>query len=72
MTFVYPFIVFLIIGNSSITQYFVNAGEAFPKAFSNITGMTIMDIVILGSGLIGTIVSGLVIRALRKSGYQMF
>ena len=31
-----------------------------------------VDIVILASGLVGAIISGFVIKILRKQGYQMF
>jgi len=72
MSFLYPFVVIMIIDNISTWDYFTNTGEAFSNLVTEITSLTIADIIILGSGLIGAIVSGIVIRLLRKSGYRMF
>lgn len=72
MSFIYPFIVIMIIDNISTWSYFTNTGEAFANLYAEVTSLAVMDIVILGSGLIGTIVSGWVIKFLRKNGYQMF
>lgn len=72
MSFVYPVVVLLIVDNISTTEYFINPSEAFPTAFANIIKITPVDAIILTSGFIGTIVSAIVIKYLRKSGYQMF
>lgn len=72
MSFVYIIIVFFIVNNISITEYFTNPGNAFQAMFTNLMKITAVDIVIFIAGLLGTIVSGIVIKMLRKSGYQMF
>ncbi len=72
MAFIYPFIVIMIVDNISTVEYFTNPGSAFSAAFRRLAEITIADISILGAGFLGTIVSGFVIRFLRKSGYRMF
>lgn len=72
MSFIYPIIILLIVDDISTAEYFIHPGEAFATAFSNLIKVTPVDIIILSSGFAGTIVSGFVIRILRKSGYQMF
>lgn len=72
MSFVYPAIVLLIIDDFPMIKYFSEANEAFPAVFEQIVNLKIVDILILASGFAGTIVAGIVIRLLRKSGYQMF
>ncbi|TFJ92784.1 YuiB family protein [Lentibacillus salicampi] len=72
MAWIYPIIVLMIVDNISTTAYFTAPGESFATAFSRLTKITIADISILGAGFAGTIVSGFVIKFLRKNGYQMF
>lgn len=72
MSWFYPLIVIMIIDNQSTWSYFTNPGEAINHAITRLVNITLVDIVILASGLVGTIVSGFVIKYLRKSGYQMF
>lgn len=72
MAFLYPFVVAIIIDNISTVEYFTNTSEAFSILGEKIMGLGAADIAILASGFVGTIVSGIVIRMLRKSGYQMF
>ncbi|WP_090234821.1 YuiB family protein [Lentibacillus halodurans] len=69
---IYPFIVLIIVDDISTVEYFTSPGESFAQAFSRLTNITAADITILLAGFIGTIVSGFVIRLLRRSGYQMF
>lgn len=72
MSFVYPIIVLLIVDRISIKEYFIQPIQAFSTAFTNIMKITPIDAVILFSGFAGTIGAGIVIRILRRSGYQMF
>ncbi|PAV28747.1 hypothetical protein CIL05_15830 [Virgibacillus profundi] len=72
MSFIYPFIVLIIVDDISTVEYFKNPGNAFSTAFSKLMEITPVDITILLSGFAGTIVSGIVIKLLRKSGYRMF
>lgn len=72
MTFVYPFIVLLIVGDSKLSQYFTEPTVAFSSTFGQLVHIQIYDVIILASGLLGAVVSGFVIKILRKTGYQMF
>ncbi|WP_152655033.1 YuiB family protein [Oceanobacillus sp. CFH 90083] len=72
MACLYPIVMIFIIDNVSFFSYFTSPGESFSALGDRIVALTAADIVILLSGFIGTIVSGFVIRFLRKSGYQMF
>lgn len=72
MSFIYPFVVLMIVDNISTLEYFSDPGGSFSTAFSRLMDVTVVDITILTAGFIGTIVSGLVIKFLRKNGYQMF
>lgn len=62
----------LIMEDMSLLTYFTNPIKAFYTVFIKLLHITPVDIIILGSGLAGTIVSGFVIKILRKNGYQMF
>ncbi|WP_370632724.1 YuiB family protein [Halobacillus sp. Nhm2S1] len=72
MAFVYPVIVLFIVDDFSWTNYLSAPGTAFPTVFEQLFNLKLVDIVILASGFAGTIVAGVVIKKLRKSGYQMF
>lgn len=72
MTFLYPIVILLIISDNSLSAYFIEPKAAFSVVGETIRNVTIDDYIILSGGLIGTIVSGIVIKMLRKSGYQMF
>ncbi|HLR81201.1 MAG TPA: YuiB family protein [Bacillota bacterium] len=72
MAIIYPFIVVLIVNDASFVDYFTSPMVSFSSAFKRFAGITVVDILILSAGFFGTIVSGYVIKYLRKSGYQMF
>ncbi|MFD2045167.1 YuiB family protein [Ornithinibacillus salinisoli] len=72
MAFIYPIIIILIIDNMATTKYFTEPGVAFEALWTKVGNLTTIDIAILLAGFVGTIVSGLVIKYLRKNGYQMF
>lgn len=72
MSFVYPVIILIIIDGISTVEYFKNPTAAFKTAFAALIQISFIDIIALGSGFVGTIVAGIVIKILRKSGYQMF
>lgn len=72
MAFIYPIIVIIIVDGISTFEYIKNPGYAFSTVGTKLMSLTIVDIIILSSGLVGTIVSGIVIKLLRKSGYRMF
>lgn len=72
MAYVYPVIVLWIISRVSLFDYIANPGESFGILWENIIGISMFDVIILGSGFIGIILAGMTIRYLRKAGYQMF
>lgn len=62
----------LILEDMSFLTYFTNPIKAFYTVFIKLLHITPVDIIILSAGLAGTIVSGIVIKILRRNGYQMF
>lgn len=72
MAVLYPIIISVVVGDSPIKEYFTQPTEAISATFNKMISLPIVDIIILSSGLLGTIVSGVVVRMLRKSGYRMF
>lgn len=72
MTVLYPIVIAVIVTNNKLVDYFVHTKKAFTLMLETMTSLAIADLVILSAGLVGTIVSALVIKFLRKSGYQMF
>ncbi|WP_102345021.1 YuiB family protein [Bacillus sp. Marseille-P3661] len=72
MAIMYPLVVILIVDKVRIFEYFTEPNKSFPSLWSNLTALGAADIFILSSGLFGAILSGIVIRYLRKNGYQMF
>lgn len=72
MVGVYPFIVLLIVDGISSAEYFTNTSEAFSTLWERLVNLHPADMLMLGSGLVGTILAGMTIRYLRKAGYQMF
>ena len=72
MAVIYPLIAIFIIDQVRFIEYFTNSGEAFTDLGKRIFSLAMADILILSSGLAGAILAGIVIRLLRKKGYQMF
>ncbi|MCP3032781.1 YuiB family protein [Halobacillus sp. A1] len=72
MAIVYPIVVLLIVDNFAMSRYFTDTVYAFSTVFERLVNLKVVDIVILTSGFVGTIAAGLVIKWLRKNGYQMF
>ena len=72
MAIVYPIVVILIIDEVKVYEYFTNPGNSFGLLGEKIMSLHAADIIILASGLVGAIISGFVIKLLRKQGYQMF
>lgn len=72
MAIVYPLIAIFIIDKYRLIDYFRNSGEAFRDLGQRISQLAVADILILSSGLAGAILAGVVIKLLRKKGYQMF
>ncbi|MGM7722545.1 YuiB family protein [uncultured Metabacillus sp.] len=72
MAIVYPIVCIFIIDNVRLIEYFVSPGESFSALGNKIVSLALADILILACGLAGAILSGIVIKMLRKRGYQMF
>lgn len=72
MAALYPIIISIVVSDSTFGEYFTQPTSAISVTFHKMISLPIVDIVILTSGFIGTIVSGIVVKMLRKSGYQMF
>lgn len=72
MSFLYPIVVIMIVDDLPTTAYFTNPGSSFSTAYTKLMNITPVDIIVLSSGLAGTIIAGVVIKILRRNGYQMF
>lgn len=72
MAIVYPVIGIRIIDKVKLSEYFTNSKIAFSQLGQRLTSLEIADLLILSSGLIGAIMAGIVIKMLRRRGYQMF
>lgn len=72
MAVIFPLIAIYIINNAKFINYVKNPTSTFNQLGNNITNLAFADIVILSSGFIGAIASGITVKILRKKGYQMF
>uniref|UniRef100_UPI00406D1B21 YuiB family protein n=1 Tax=Sporosarcina sp. FSL K6-1522 TaxID=2921554 RepID=UPI00406D1B21 len=72
MAIIYPIVVIFIIDEVKMYEYITKPKYAFSLLGEKIMALHTVDIVILASGLLGAIISGFVIKLLRKQGYQMF
>ncbi|WP_433959131.1 YuiB family protein [Cytobacillus horneckiae] len=72
MAVIYPIVTIRIIDKVRFIEYFTDTKAAFSSLWTEITSLAMADVLILSSGMAGAIVAGIVIRLLRKRGYQMF
>ncbi|MBD7985604.1 YuiB family protein [Sporosarcina sp. Sa2YVA2] len=72
MAIIYPIVVILIIDEVRVYEYITKPGYAFGMLGDKILSLHAADIIILTAGLVGAIISGFVMKILRKQGYQMF
>jgi hypothetical protein len=72
MAFIYPFIAILIVDKGRFIEYFTNSGAAFQALIHRFSSLGTADIIILVSGFVGAIAAGIIMKLLRKNGYQMF
>lgn len=72
MAIIYPIIVIFIVDDVRFIEYFTDSGNAFQNLGTSFVSLAPADLIILISGLAGAIVAGVVIKLLRKNGYQMF
>lgn len=68
----YPIVLLLIVNPNRLTDYFSKPVNAFTELGTSFAGLQAVDYLILGSGLIGAIISGFTIKLLRQKGYRMF
>ena len=71
MVIVYPIVCMLIINKASVWDYFSKPKETFSSFGTSVSHLGQADVFILSTGLVGAL-AGIVIKKLRKSGYQMF
>ncbi|MFB5660790.1 YuiB family protein [Alteribacillus sp. HJP-4] len=72
MAFLYPLIVIMIVDSVGIFDYIFTPGSSFQALGEDFAALQFVDILILTSGFIGAIISGIIIKMLRVRGYQMF
>ncbi|MCU9612812.1 YuiB family protein [Caldibacillus lycopersici] len=72
MAFIYPIVIIFVIDDVEIVEYFRQPSKSFSALWENLTTLAPADIMILLSGLIGAILSGLTMKLLRQRGYRMF
>lgn len=72
MVILFPIVAVLIVNELKLIQYFKKPAESLNQLGMNFTSLQSADIIILSSGLLGGIAAGIVIKTLRKKGYQMF
>lgn len=72
LVFIYPIFVILMIDNVKLSSYVTETSTALSNVYERLLGLQFLDIFMLGFGLLGTILAGVTIRFLRKSGYSMF
>ncbi|MBA2875614.1 YuiB family protein [Thermaerobacillus caldiproteolyticus] len=72
MAILSPIIFIFIIDDVRWTEYFTAPSASFSALKHKIMSLAPADVMILGSGLVGAICAGIVIRTLRAKGYQMF
>jgi purine-cytosine permease-like protein len=72
MAIIYPIVTILIIDEVRFIEYLYDTKSSFTMLGNRLSSLAAADIIILIFGLVGAICSGLVIKVLRKKGYQMF
>ena len=72
MAVVYPIVAILIVDKVSFSEYFTDTKAALFDLGTRISHLAAADIIILVSGFLGAITAGIVIKMLRRNGYQMF
>ncbi|MBB5356313.1 preprotein translocase subunit YajC [Anoxybacillus mongoliensis] len=72
MALLSPFVLLLWIDQISVMDYVTNPSASFAHVKERIGSLASADLIILSSGIVGAIVSGVVIQTLRKKGYRMF
>ena len=72
MAFLFPLIALYIVNNAKLISYFKEPAETFGMVGEHVSRLATWDIIVLGSGFLGSIAAGFTMKYLRKKGYQMF
>ncbi|MGM9925534.1 MAG: YuiB family protein [Bacillus sp. (in: firmicutes)] len=72
MALLFPLIALYIVNNAKLINYFRDPGMTFGHIGERVASIAPADIIILSSGLLGSIAAGVTMKVLRKKGYQMF
>lgn len=72
MAIISPIVFILFIDKVRFIEYFTSPASSFIDLKDRVLSLTLADILILSSGLAGAILVGIVVKLLRKKGYQMF
>ncbi len=72
MVLLFPIVAILIVNESKLIEYVRQPLESLKQLGMNFASLHSADIIILSSGLLGGVLAGVVIKLLRKRGYQMF
>lgn len=71
MAVIYPIVVLFIVNQEPYGRFFTEPGQAFSLLFERVASLHFADIVILISGFLGAIAAGIIMKLLRKAGYQI-
>jgi hypothetical protein len=69
---VYPFVVILMVNELALGEFIKQPIQGLSNLGVSFTELAFLDYIILSSGLIGALLSGITIQMLRKRGYRMF
>ncbi|MGN1400235.1 MAG: YuiB family protein [Bacillus sp. (in: firmicutes)] len=72
MAVLFPLIAIYIVNEAKLINYVKEPAETFGSVGDRIVALAAWDIIILGSGFLGAVASGITMKYLRKKGYQMF
>lgn len=72
MAILSPFVLLLWIDKISVMDYVTSPSASLAHVKERIESLASADLIILSSGIVGAVVSGVVIQTLRKKGYRMF
>jgi hypothetical protein len=67
-----PFVFIFFIDQIPFVEYFTAPVASFSHVKERVLSLAFADLLILSSGFVGAVASGVVIRALRAKGYRMF
>lgn len=69
---IYPIVLIFMVNKAPISSYFTQPLESLSGLAVRFTELLFVDYIILLAGLIGALLSGVIIRMLRVRGFRMF